>query len=132
MMSRVIPVGLVVQDQLDFYSLNGQRNPNYNAGLLEVAVFANNEWRAWPITDGSSVQDTQVEAGIVYFNAISGAAGYYALRFFPDRIGYWRIVVRDSVLGQEQILQYDVIPTISLSGMTGITVESVPLGSVTC
>jgi hypothetical protein len=68
----------------------------------------NNQILSWPLLDGTAVADSSISAGNVYFNEIIGAPGFYSLRFFPDRVGYWRISVVASSF--ESLLEFDVNP----------------------
>jgi hypothetical protein len=111
-MGRQLPAGQLIRDQIDLYmpagSINRVVGESYQS--LQLSVFADNGLIAWPLADGSTVADSSVSAGTVYFNQIAGAPGYYAVRFFPDRVGFWRLVFREPTLNEEVILSYDVAP----------------------
>ena len=111
-MGRQVPAGQLIYDQIDLYVPAGTINRvvGENVASLSLAIFVNNGLLNWPLVDGSTVPDSMVSAGTVYFNQIPGANGYYAIRFFPDRIGWWRLVFREATLVQEVIRSYDVIP----------------------
>lgn len=110
-MGRTIPAGRLVFDQIDFI-LPGTIN---RIGAIQVtdldcAVFVDNVPTSWPLGDGSSMSDGTISSGVVYFNEIFGVIGYYQIRFFPNKPGFWRIVVRNAANGIEQIREYDVVP----------------------
>jgi hypothetical protein len=111
-MARQVPAGCLIRDQIDLYMPNGSINrvtgESYTS--LGLAVFADNSVIAWPLADGTTVADSSVSAGTIYFNEIVGSPGYYSVRFFPDRIGFWRLIFREATLGEEVILSYDVTP----------------------
>lgn len=111
-MGRQLPAGQLIRDQVDFYipagSINRMTGVAYTS--LSLVTFADNALISWPLADGTNVADASVSAGKVYFNEIAGSPGYYAVRFFPDRIGFWRLIFREATLGEEVILSYDVTP----------------------
>ena len=75
---------------------------------LALSIFSNNVALPWPLADGTLVADSSISAGTVYFNQITGSPGYYSVRFFPDRVGFWRLILREATLGEQVILSYDV------------------------
>jgi hypothetical protein len=109
-----------VRGPLDFYSPPNSyvRLPGVTVGSLSASLFLNNVLVPWPLLDGSSVPDSALSAGSVLFNEIQGAPGFYSVRFFPDRTGYWRVVVSHPACG-EQALDYDVTPAGSFSPAQG-------------
>lgn len=110
-MSRLVSGGQVIYDQLDFYNAPGSivRLPGISYTSLSVKVFANNVNLAWSLADGSTVLDSSISAGTVYFNEITGNAGYYQFRFFPDRVGFWRILFVYTSGNTELIREYDIL-----------------------
>jgi hypothetical protein len=113
-MSRLIQVGLVVKGQLDFYVTPGEatRVTGLTADDVEIVLFKNNSLTSWAVVDGSSVLDSSISAGIIYFNEIDSAPGYYSVRFYPDSTGFWRLgsVYND----REQVLEFDLTSSSSL------------------
>ncbi len=109
-MSRLLPAGQLIRDQIDLYMPAGSINRVVGESFasLSLTIFVNNGLLTWPLADGTNVADSSVSAGVVYFNGIAGANGYYAVRFFPDRIGFWRLIFREATLNEEVILSYDV------------------------
>jgi len=87
---------------------------------VALVIFANNAVVAWPIADGTNIPDSSVASGTVYFNEIPGSPGYYSVRFFPDRVGFWRLDFRVTALGQEIIKEYDIVASsVFTPGVTG-------------
>lgn len=122
-MGRLLPSGSIVRDQLDFYSPPGSfvRLPGVSVSQLNLAAFYNNAPVLWPLVDGSSTLDSSIVSGSFYFNAIPGALGYYSLRYYPDKVGYWRVVVYDTVSGSEQVRDYDITTAVQSSALnTGL------------
>lgn len=109
-MGRLVPAGQLIRDQLDFYMPAGSVNRLTGVvyGSLSLNIFSDNGLLAWPLADGTNVADFSVSAGTVYFNQIAGSPGFYSIRFFPDRIGFWRLVFQNQTLGEEIIRSYDV------------------------
>lgn len=95
---------------------------------LSLAVFVDNGLLAWPLVDGSLVPDSSVSAGTVYFNEISGSPGFYSVRFFPDRTGYWRIVIGNAALGAEVVKEFDVVPANPIGPPNGLNATFLPQG----
>lgn len=110
-MGRIVSSGCLVRSQVDLYFPAGSssRFTGAPASSVSATVFANNVLLAWPVADGSLVLDSSISSGTVYFNEIPQAPGFYSVRFFPDRVGFWRIVIRSDALGAESILEFDVV-----------------------
>ncbi len=110
-MSRLVSAGALILDQPDFYFPTGsiQRAQGIVPSNLSMQLFVNNQAIAWPLVDGTNVPDQNVSAGSVYFSALP-TPGYYSLRMFFDRVGYWRLVLVHAGLGQQVIKEYDVVP----------------------
>lgn len=110
-MSRLVSAGVLVLDQPDFYFPAG--SINRVAGVvvanLQSQLFVNNQAVSWPLVDGTAVPDSSVSSGQVYFNGLP-TAGFYSLRVFFDRVGFWRLILVHPGLGVEIIREYDVVP----------------------
>lgn len=121
-MSRLVPAASLIRDQVDFYDPPGSvtRATGISVGDIIVTVFANNVALAWTTLDGTAVPDSSISAGTVYFNEIPGNPGFYSIRFFPDRIGFWRIVVSDSAISAESVREFDVAPAGTFSPSNGL------------
>lgn len=117
-MGRNVSSGSVVRAQADLVLPAGSVNRvvGLQYSSLSVKVFFNNALLPWPLADGTLTQDSSISAGTVYFNEVQGAPGFYALRFFPDRTGYWRLVLRSDSLGAENVLEFDVSAPAAAAG----------------
>ena len=95
-MSRLVSAGAIVHAQADFFQPKGSINrpAGIVAASLSMSAFASSSVLSWPLADGASVPDSGISAGTVYFNEVSGAPGFYSVRFFTDRVGFWRVVLR--------------------------------------
>ncbi len=111
-MGRLLSAGHLVRDQIDIYIPAGSvnRRAGENFTQLVLVSFVDNNLIAWPLADGTNVPDSSISAGVVYFNQIPGAPGFYSIRFFPDRVGFWRLIFQEQALGEEVILSYDIVP----------------------
>lgn len=113
-MSRVISAGVLVRDQIDVY--NPSTSFTRVAGILSsgttLKLFVNNLSIPWTLLDGTSVADSSISAGYVYFNEIAGSPGFYSLRFFSDRTGFWRLVLSIVVNSAEIIKEYDSVSSL--------------------
>ena len=65
---------------------------------------------SWPLLNGTSVQDSSISSGNVYFHEIVGSPGFYSVRLYPNAIGSWRLILNDATLLQEDYLEFDVFP----------------------
>lgn len=123
-MGRNVSSGSLARAQADFFQISGQRVVGVVWSTVAAHVFINNAALPWPVADGSSVQDTSISGGKVYFSEIPGSPGFYSVRFFPDRVGYWRIVLRSDSLNAEVVLEFDVAaPTPSAGGLNATFVK---------
>jgi hypothetical protein len=91
--------------------------------------FVNGALLPWTLADGSSVPDASISSGTVYLHEISGSPGFYSLRFLPDRIGFWKLILKNGGLGIEVVKDYDVLASGSLkpgssSGLVASFVKS--------
>lgn len=106
-MGRLVQAGNLVFAQVDIRTApSAARTRGVVAGNLISTVFSNNGPLSWPIQDGLSVQDSQINSGSIYFNEIVGCPGFYSVRFFPDRTGFWRVVL--TMGSSEFVLDFDV------------------------
>lgn len=114
-MSRLVSAAVLVYDQIDIFSSGITRVTGILASAMTTAVFASNVALSWTVADGTSVLDSAISAGVIYFNEVAGSPGYYSVRFYPDRIGFWRVVLINSGLTKEVILEYDVVASGTLT-----------------
>lgn len=105
-----MPAGSLIRDQIDLYMPPNSviRKTGESFTQLVLNTFVDNGLVLWPLADGTTVPDFSISAGIVYFNEIPGSPGFYSVRFFPDRTGFWRLIFVEPSLGEQAILSYDV------------------------
>lgn len=111
-MSRLVHAQALIYDQLDFYA--GTTRISVALASLQSRLFVNNQLLSWTLEDGVLVADSSISATKIYYNEISGSAGYNSIRFFPDRVGFWRLVISYSTT--EIIKEYDVTSAKSATG----------------
>jgi hypothetical protein len=114
-MGRSIATQILVRAQADFYSAPGVRATGILAGSLNLSLFFNNALTSWALRDGTTIQDSTISAGNIYFNEIAGSPGFYSVRFYPDKVGFWRIVLNDVALTQENIIEIDIVSAATTS-----------------
>lgn len=123
---RQVYANQVVLDQADFFQPDGfTRVTGLNATLVSHQLFFDNQSQPWTLVNGSSVPDSQVVSGKVYFHEIPGQPGCYSVRFRPHAIGYWRLLVTYAPGQQITAQDYDVIasPVAGESGLKASTVK---------
>lgn len=116
---RLVLVNQTVFDQADFFQGDGfTRVAGLTAVDLTSQVFHNNQLVPWGLVVGASVTNNQVVSGSVYFHEIAGTVGNYSIRFRPNAVGYWRLVLV-YVDGSQIVAQdYDVAePAQSAGGL---------------
>jgi hypothetical protein len=100
-----------VDDQADFFQSDGfTRVTGLTVSQLTMALFFDNQPQPWQFVTGAGVTDTQITSGYVYWLEVPGAPGYYSVRFRPNAIGYWRLLITYPVGTQIQGQDYDVVP----------------------
>jgi len=115
-MARIAAAGRLAFGQVDFFE-SGNRKLGVVWSDLTMSLFVDGQILAWGFIDGAFVADSSIGAGSVCFNEMSGAAGFYLVRFFPDRTGFWRIVLKHPDFG-EVICEFDAFPSmLQSSGM---------------
>jgi hypothetical protein len=109
--SRVVNVSRLVFDQIDLFKADGQtRASGVTIGSLNLKIFFKGSRIEWPLVSGTNIQDLQVTAGRVYWTEFE--SGFYTLRFFPNVIGAWRVLLTYPEYDQAVSLSYDVsMPT---------------------
>jgi hypothetical protein len=104
---RLVFNNLVVYDQADFFGLDGySRVPGLTPSQLVLQVYHDNTLQTWTLISGAGVSEGQVASGHVYFDTLTGGA--YGVRWRPNAIGYWRILLIYSVGAQILAQDYDV------------------------
>ncbi len=118
-MGRSIFTGSLVYDQIDIYQSTTSivRATGVDVSFFTKSTFfVDNMSVSWPVIDGSNVPDSSISAGSVYFNEISTNPGFYSIRLYPDRVGFWRLVFSLPTFGQEKIISFDVASKLADSG----------------
>ena len=107
---RQVFANQIVFDQADFFQTDGfARVTGITVSQLTCEIFFNNTPLPWPLVSGVGVSDAQVAAGKVYWMEIPGDPGRYSVRWRPNAIGYWRLLITypagTQIMGQD----YDVV-----------------------
>lgn len=93
-MGRQVSSNQAVRSQADFFGVDHfTRVTGLTTSQVSSVLFFNNALQPWVLTDGTIVTDTQLSSGKVYWNEIPGSPGFYSVRFVPDAVGFWRLVV---------------------------------------
>ena len=112
---RLVQINQVILDQADFFQLDGfTRVPGLTPTDLTGQLFFNNLLQPWPLILGSGVSDALVKSGNVYWNEVSGSTGIYNVRFRPNAMGYWRLLITYPVGTQIMAQDFDVVSQIPL------------------
>ena len=113
---RLIQINQVVYDQADFFQSDGfTREAGLTPADLSMQLFFSNMLQPWPFVDGTSVPDNQVAAGKVYWNEVAGSPGIYNVRWRPNAIGYWRLLITFAAGTQIMGQDYDVRSEVPLA-----------------
>jgi len=105
---RLVYNNQVVYDQAQFFEvIDGfTRVIDLTPSQLVLEVYYDNGVLTWPLVSGAGVLDAQVTSGQVYFDPTP--TGLYGIRWRPNAVGYWRLLLSYppvlQVLGQD----YDV------------------------
>jgi hypothetical protein len=120
--SRTVSVSKLVLDQVDLFRPDGKtRAQGVAIGDLNLKLFFKGSRIEWPLVSGTNVQDLQVTAGQVYWTEFE--TGFYTLRFFPNVIGAWRVLLTYPVYDQAVSLSYDVVQPALIPVSSGIHVS---------
>lgn len=108
---RLVTTNNVILDQADFFQLDGfTRVTGLTISTLVCQLFFQNILQPWTFVTGAGVTDAQVASGSVYWVEVAGSPGIYNVRFRPNAIGYWRLLITyplgTQIMGQD----YDVVP----------------------
>lgn len=112
---RIVTQNQVVYDQVDFFQSDGFTRVaglTYTSVLLNV--FFENVAQPWPLANGIGVSDAQVSSGYVFFNEVPGSPSYYNVRWRPNAIGYWRLLITYVPGQQIEAQDYDVINSLPI------------------
>jgi hypothetical protein len=78
---------------------------------------------SWPLISGLNVPDSLIASGFIYFNEF--VPSFYSVRFFPNLVGFWRLVFNDLKLGIEIVKEFDVNSKQSVSQSSGLNASFV-------
>jgi hypothetical protein len=117
--TRTVVAGQPIFQQVDLFLPDGiTRAQGVSPLQLLSKLHFNTTDTAWPIVSGVGVKDLQVAAGRVYWEEFS--AGYYSLRFFPNQVGIWRLIVTWPGGNQAVSQTYDVVAKPAFPGALGL------------
>lgn len=113
---RLVQNNQVIFDQADFFESDGfTRVVGITTSDLTSQVFYENVLQPWPLVDGAGVSDANVVSGNIYWNEVPGSPGIYNVRWRPNVIGYWRLLITyasgTQIMGQD----YDVVSQVPLA-----------------
>lgn len=111
-MNRLVSAGSLISDQLPVYDPPNtfSRPAGLTVADFSLIVFSNNEDLNWNLVSGTGVLNSAISPGSIYLNEILTNPGYYAVRWYPDRVGYWNISLSCTLNSVEYLLEYDVVP----------------------
>lgn len=116
---RLVYSNQVVYDQADFFQLDGfTRVTGLTIGNVTSELFFNNMLQPWTLVSGLNVIDSQTVAGKIYWQSI--ANGLYGIRFRPNQVGFWRLLIMYSVGNQILAQDYDVNPGSGINAPSGL------------
>jgi len=116
---RLVYSNQVVYDQADFFQLDGfTRVPNLGISDVTSQLYFNNVLQPWALVSGVSVVDAQIAAGKIYWLPITN--GPYGIRFRPNAVGYWRLLITYTVGNQIVAQDYDVNAGTGIAAPSGL------------
>jgi len=108
---RLVYANQTVVDQADFFQSDGfTRVTGLTVANLVCQIFFDNQLQPWSFITGSGLNDTQIASGNVYWLEVPGSPGIYSVRFRPNSIGYWRLLITYTAGAQIMGQDYDVVP----------------------
>ncbi len=115
--SRTIAATHPVIDQVDVFEADDfTRVVGLDLSDFSLTLYRDNQVQNWTVLAGSLVSDAQVISGRIYFREISN--GVYSVRFRPNVVGFWRLLVVYPAGEQVISLSYDVVPEdVPVSGL---------------
>jgi len=104
---RTVPASKLISDQVDLFLVDGKtRAQGIVIADLQVRVFANDYTMNWPLVSGVNIPEVRMSAGKIYWTEFS--TGFYNIRFFPNTLGNWRVIITCPSLNQAVSLSYSV------------------------
>lgn len=124
---RSVPTGRMVLDQVDLFEVDGKtRSQGVVEANLLLRIYVGATQLSWPLVSGVGVSDVQVAAGRVYWSEFS--TGFYNIRFFPNMLGLWRVLLTYPAFDQATSLTYDVVPQGGVPGGLGLRASFIRRG----
>jgi hypothetical protein len=110
-MNRLVSAGALIYAQPDIFSPSSphERISGLDFSDIQFRLFINNSTISWPLVSGLGVPDSSIVSGKVYFNQITSNEGFYSVRFFADRVAFWRLVLQVPSYMTESMLDFDVV-----------------------
>jgi hypothetical protein len=106
---RLVYANQTVDDQADFFQSDGfTRVTGLTTSNLSMQIFFDNQLQPWAFVTGANLTDTQIASGSVYWLEVPGSPGIYSVRFRPNAIGYWRLLITYAAGQQISGQDYDV------------------------
>jgi hypothetical protein len=113
---RLVQINQVILDQADFFQSDGfTRETGLTPADLTSQIFYLNVLQPWPLLDGAAVTDQQVVSGKVYWTEVPGSPGIYNIRWRPNALGYWRLLITFAAGTQIMGQDYDVVSQVPLA-----------------
>ena len=107
---RLVYTNQAILDQADFFQSDGfTRVTGISTAQITSQLFLDNVLLFWPLTSGVGITDAQIVAGYIYWNEVTGAPGFYSVRFRPHAVGYWRCLINYAAGEQISAQDYDVV-----------------------
>jgi len=117
--ARTVQANRMVLDQVDLFLVDGKtRSQDVPISGLQLRAYLNGAQVSWPLVSGTGVPDVRVSSGKVYWTEFS--AGFYNIRFYPNMLGLWRVLLTYPAYNQTVSLSYDVVAQASTVGSVGI------------
>jgi hypothetical protein len=106
---RLVYANQTVDDQADFFQSDGfTRVTGLTPAQLTCQLFFDNQLQPWAFVTGANLTDTQIASGNVYWLEVPGSPGIYSVRFRPNALGYWRLLITYAAGMQISGQDYDV------------------------
>jgi hypothetical protein len=71
-----------------------------------LKMFVDETLVSWSLLSGVNIPNVRVTSGKVYWTEIH--PGYYTIRFFPNLLGLWRVILEIPSVHQTASLTYEV------------------------
>jgi hypothetical protein len=113
---RLVQINQLVLDQADFFQSDGfTREAGLTPSDLTSQIFHLNVLQPWPLIDGSTVTDQMVVSGKIYWTEVPGSPGIYNVRWRPNALGYWRLLITFAAGTQIMGQDYDVVSQVPVA-----------------